>query len=78
MNAFIGGIRKIDNSYYLSFYWDNGNTDYDDVIDLDEIKFGTKEITITSTVHGRKTFTFEIEKIRNMLVLFLLNKKLGI
>lgn len=76
-SATIDSIQKIDGKYYLLVWWDNGNTDCDDVIPLDSIKVGSKETKITSTVYN-KTFTFETEKLRNMITLILLNQKLGI
>lgn len=76
-SATIDSIQKIDGKYYLLVWWDNGNTDCDDIIPLDSIKVGSKETKITSTVYN-KTFTFETEKLRNMIALILLNQKLGI
>lgn len=76
-SATIDSIQKIDGKYYLLVWWDNGNTDCDDIIPLDSIKVGSKETKITSTVYN-KTFTFETENLRNMIALILLNQKLGI
>ena len=76
-SATIDSIQKIDGKYYLLIWWDNGNTDCDDIIPLDSIKVGSKETKITSTVYN-KTFTFETENLRNMIALILLNQKLGI
>ena len=76
-SATIDSIQKIDGKYYLLVWWDNGNTDCDDIIPLDSIKVGSKETKITSTVYN-KTFTFETEKLSNMIALILLNQKLGI
>ena len=77
LNAILDSVQKVDDKYYLLVWWDNGNTDCDDVIPLDSIKVGSKETTITSTVYG-KTFTFETENLRNMIALVMLNQKLGI
>lgn len=76
-SATIDSIQKIDGKYYLLVWWDNGNTDCDDIIPLNSIKVGSKETKITSTVYN-KTFTFETENLRNMIALILLNQKLGI
>ena len=76
-SAVINKIQKIDDKYYLLVWWDNGNTDCDDVIPLDSIKVGDKETVITSKVYNKK-FTFNTENLRNMISLILLNQKLGI
>lgn len=76
-SAVINKIQKIDDKYYLLVWWDNGNTDCDDVIDIDNIKVGDKETVITSKVYNKK-FTFNTENLRNMIALILLNQKLGI
>lgn len=76
-SAVINKIQKIDDKYYLLVWWDDVNTDYDDVIDIDSIKVGDKETVITSKVYNKK-FTFNTENLRNMIALILLNQKLGI
>lgn len=76
-SAVISKIQKIDGKYYLLVWWDNGNTDCDDIIPLDSIKVGSKETVITSKVYNKK-FTFNTENLRNMIALILLNQKLGI
>lgn len=76
-SAVINKIQKIDDKYYLLVWWDDINTDCDDIIDIDSIKVGVKETVITSKVYNKK-FTFETEKLRNMIALLTLNQKLGI
>lgn len=76
-SAVINKIQKIDDKYYLLVWWDDVNTDYDDVIPLDSIKVGDKETVIRSKVYNKK-FTFNTENLRNMISLILLNQKLGI
>lgn len=76
-SAVINKIQKIDDKYYLLVWWDDVNTDYDDVIDIDNIKVGDKETVIISKVYNKK-FTFNTENLRNMIALILLNQKLGI
>lgn len=76
-SAVINKIQKIDDKYYLLVWWDAVNTDYDDVIDIDNIKVGDKETVIISKVYNKK-FTFNTENLRNMIALILLNQKLGI
>ena len=74
-SAVINKIQKIDDKYYLLVWWDDVNTDYDDVIPLDSIKVGDKETVITSKVYNKK-FTFNTENLRNMITLLLLNQRI--
>ena len=74
-SAVINKIQKIDDKYYLLVWWDDVNTDYDDVIDIDSIKVGAKETVITSKVYNKK-FTFNTENLRNMIALLLLNQRI--
>ena len=77
-NAKIHGIQSINNKYYLYIFWNENETIFFDAIDLEKAVGFNEEETILFSTKYDKEFVFDTENLRNMIVLLLLNQKLGI